>query len=277
MNDNEINKSPIKWLGGKSLLADKVIESIPKHETYVEPFFGAGQVFFKKSNSKIEVINDIHSELINFFIICKERPQELIDSFNYVLTSRDYYNILREQNVSKLNDIQRAHRFYYMIRAGFGGKFGGVFGTGKKSLNRFRWDMIKTHIDFTHERLINVIIENLDYKKIFEIYDYEDAFFFVDPPYLGTSQEGYGDTFEHKDFKYLNKILENIKGKFLMTHNDDKIIRNFFKGFNIENVGKRHSSIASSSKYIASEEIFITNYILEEKHIENGQMTLNEC
>ena len=271
-----MNKSPIKWLGGKSLLADKIIGLIPKHETYIEPFFGAGQVFFRKPKSKIEVINDIHSELINFFMICKERPQELIDSFNYILTSRDYYNMLREQNVSKLNEIQRAHRFYYMIRSGFGGKFGDVFGTGTKKLNGFQWNMVKPHIDFTHKRLINVTIENLDYKKIFEIYDYEDAFFFVDPPYLGTTQEGYGGTFEHKDFKYLSKILENIKGKFLMTHNDDKVIKSFFKSFNIENIGERRSQITSSSEYITSEEIFITNYELIDKHVENGQNTLNE-
>lgn len=277
MDENELNKSPIKWLGGKSLLADKIIDIIPKHETYIEPFFDAGQVFFKKPKSRINVINDIHSELINFFMICKEQPQELIDSFNYILTSRDYYNILREQNVTKLNEIQRAHRFYYMIRAGFGGKFGDVFGTGTKRLNGFQWNTVKPHIDVAHKRLVDTTIENLDYKKIFEIYDYEDAFFFIDPPYLGTSQEGYGDTFKFKDFKHLNKILENIKGKFLMTHNDDKIIRNFFKSFNIENIGERRSSITSSSEYMSNEEIFISNYVLEEKHIEDGQMTLNEC
>ena len=275
MGNNEMNKSPIKCLGGKSLLANKIISVIPKHETYVEPFFGAGQVFFRKPKSKFEVINDIHGELMNFFLMCKEQRQELINSFEYILTSRDYYNMLRKQNVSKLNKIQKAHRFYYMIRASFGGNFDSAFGTGAKHLNGFQWDMIKPHIDFTHERLINVIVESTDYKKIFEIYDYKDAFFFVDPPYLGTRQDGYGVTFEHKDFKHLNKILENIKGKFLMTHNDDKIIRNFFKNFNIENVGKRRSSIVTR-EYMASEEIFITNYILEEKHIEDGQFSLNE-
>ena len=65
----ELDKSPIKWLGGKSLLADKIVDAIPKHETYIEPFFGAGHVFFKKPKSKFEVINDIHSELTNFFIV----------------------------------------------------------------------------------------------------------------------------------------------------------------------------------------------------------------
>ena len=108
MGNNEMNKSPIKWLGGKSLLANKIISVIPKHETYVEPFFGAGQVFFRKPKSKFEVINDIHGELMNFFLMCKEQRQELINSFEYILTSRDYYNMLRKQNVSKLNKIQKA-------------------------------------------------------------------------------------------------------------------------------------------------------------------------
>lgn len=267
--------SPIKWLGGKSLLANSIIELIPKHETYIEPFFGAGQVFFRKPESKYEVINDIHGELINFFRVCKDKSSELIESFDYILTSREYYNILLQQDINKLDEIQRAHRFYYLIRAGFGGKFEDVFGTGTKRLNGFQWKMIKPHVDSTHERLCNVTIENTDYTRIFEIYDYEEAFFFVDPPYLGTSQKGYGGTFERKDFKNLHSFLSSMQGKFIMTHNDTEYIRDKFKNFNIIDAGERRSTINSGSDYICSNEVFITNYKLEEKHMNCNQLSLD--
>ncbi|NGY69510.1 DNA adenine methylase, partial [Clostridium perfringens] len=51
-------KPPITRLGGKSKLRKEIISMMPAHVCYVEPFFGAGWVYFGKSKSKIEVIND---------------------------------------------------------------------------------------------------------------------------------------------------------------------------------------------------------------------------
>ncbi|PWX24989.1 DNA adenine methylase, partial [Clostridium perfringens] len=51
-------KPPITRMGGKSKLRKTIIENIPEHTCYVELFFGAGWVFFGKTPSKVEVIND---------------------------------------------------------------------------------------------------------------------------------------------------------------------------------------------------------------------------
>ena len=59
--------SPFKWVGGKSRLRKFIIPLIPEHQCYVEPFGGAAWVLFGKSPSRIEVLNDIDEELINFF------------------------------------------------------------------------------------------------------------------------------------------------------------------------------------------------------------------
>lgn len=39
-------KSPLAWLGGKSKLADRIIERFPAHKTYCEVFAGAAWVLF---------------------------------------------------------------------------------------------------------------------------------------------------------------------------------------------------------------------------------------
>ncbi|WP_423200924.1 DNA adenine methylase [Clostridium kluyveri] len=38
----------LKWLGAKWSIADKIIELMPKHKIYLEPFFGSGAVFFQR-------------------------------------------------------------------------------------------------------------------------------------------------------------------------------------------------------------------------------------
>ena len=64
-------KPPIPRMGGKSRLRKTILERIPEHTCYVEPFFGAGWVYFGKAPSKVEVINDIDKELINMFRMIK--------------------------------------------------------------------------------------------------------------------------------------------------------------------------------------------------------------
>lgn len=63
--------SPIKWRGGKKNLRKQIIEMIPEHHCYIEPFAGALWVLFGKEKSKVEVINDIDRNLINFYSVIK--------------------------------------------------------------------------------------------------------------------------------------------------------------------------------------------------------------
>ena len=67
-----ILKSPIKWVGGKSKLVDKLIPLIPKHKCYVEVFSGAGWMLFAKEPSTVEVLNDFDSNLMNFWSVIKK-------------------------------------------------------------------------------------------------------------------------------------------------------------------------------------------------------------
>ena len=59
--------SPLKWYGGKFYIVNEILKYIPKHQCYVEPFFGSGHVFFKKSKAMVEVINDIDLNVYSFF------------------------------------------------------------------------------------------------------------------------------------------------------------------------------------------------------------------
>ena len=60
-------KTPLSYYGGKQQLARRILELIPEHRIYCEPFLGGGAIFFAKEPSPVEVINDTNGELINFY------------------------------------------------------------------------------------------------------------------------------------------------------------------------------------------------------------------
>lgn len=111
-------RSPFKWVGGKSRLRKTIIAMLPPHECYVEVFAGAAWVLFGKQPSKVEVLNDIDGEVINFFRVVKEQPEDLIASFEWDLVSREEFERLRDLDPKTLDPVARAHRFYYLIMAG---------------------------------------------------------------------------------------------------------------------------------------------------------------
>lgn len=70
-------KTPIKYWGGKQQLAERIIALIPKHNCYTEAFFGGGAVFFRKGVSKVEIINDLNDNMVNFYKAIKRSFPEL--------------------------------------------------------------------------------------------------------------------------------------------------------------------------------------------------------
>lgn len=160
--------SPIKWVGGKSKLAPKLINLFPRHEGYVEVFAGSGAVLFAKSRGKWEVLNDFDSNLVNFWTVVKENYKEFIDSFEYTLVSREIFNRYKEKyKAGEYKDnIERAHIFYYLVKAGFGAEMKDpCFGTGKDR-NRLRIEDIEKDIKASYNRLKTVTIENDSFENI---------------------------------------------------------------------------------------------------------------
>ena len=67
----------LKYPGAKWRIADWIIENMPTHHSYIEPYFGSGAIFFNKSPSNIETINDLDGEVVNFFEVVRDMPEEL--------------------------------------------------------------------------------------------------------------------------------------------------------------------------------------------------------
>lgn len=252
-------KSPLAWLGGKSRLADRIIERMPDHQTYCEVFAGAAWVLFKKPESKVEIINDINADLTNLYRCVKHHLGELVAQFRWMLVSRDEFDRFLKTPADTLTDIQRAARFFYLAKSSFGARIVrptyGISATGAPRLNLLR---IEEDLSEAHLRLARVFIENKPYDQVIQRFDKPGTLFYVDPPYWDCESD-YGEgLFSREDFGRLAGLLDGLKGRFILSLNDAPGVRETFANFNIEAVKTRYS--ISGAKKQEAAEVLISNF-----------------
>ena len=95
-------KSPLSWVGGKSLLAAKILPLAPAHTCYVEVFAGAAWMLFKKPESKAEVINDINVDLVTLYRVVQHHLDEFVRYFKWMLVAREEFERLRRVDAATL-------------------------------------------------------------------------------------------------------------------------------------------------------------------------------
>ncbi len=211
-------RSPISWIGGKYVLAKKIIPYFPDHVRYVEPFGGAMHILFRKPPVPLEVYNDLDSRLVNFFRTVQSQPEAIYDRLAFALYSREWYE--QEKLVmydADASEVERAAAFYLVNRQCFGGKMG-VWGIDYNGMRTF-FDF-KERLAEAHERLKNVYIEHMDFRKLIPKYDSPGTLFYCDPPYAfnGTrSGKIYNHELEDTDHTELVELLKSIKGRFVLS------------------------------------------------------------
>ncbi|MGS4664856.1 DNA adenine methylase [Citrobacter farmeri] len=236
----------VPWIGGKRRLAKHILPLFPAHTCYVEPFCGAAALYFLKTPSKTEVINDINGELVNLYRVVKHHLEEFVRQFKWALVSRQIYKWLQDTPEETLTDIQRAARFYYLQKQAFGGKVADhTFGTSTTSAPRFNLLRIEEELSMAHLRLSRTLIEHLDWHQCIERYDRPHTLFYCDPPYWGT--EGYGVEFGLENYDHMAELARSIKGKMIISVNDIPEMRQAFKGLNIQTVCINYSLSGKSS------------------------------
>ena len=275
-------RSPIKWAGGKSRLRRQIIDILPEHTCYLEPFCGAAWVLFGKPPSQVEIINDIDGELINFFQVIKHQPEELIQSFDLELVSRQEFESLAGLNPDELNQIERAHRFYYLIMAGWGGeshypRFQTSItdgGHGNRLVGALK--TLRNRIDPVHQRLRTVIIENLDWRECIARYDRDGVVMYIDPPYPGNGVNYAHNMRNWSDHRELAEVLFKSASKWILSSYNNEEVRGLFGEYNIIPVqsssGMRKAK--NNTERVVIQEVLITNYNIQESKSQPKTATL---
>lgn len=248
----------IPWIGGKRRLAAQILPIFPEHSCYVEPFSGAAALFFLKDPVKVEVLNDVNSDLVNLYRVVQHHLDEFVRQFRWALASRQIYGWLKATAPATLTDIQRAARFFYLMKCGFGGKVEGqTFGTATTTPPRLNLLRLEEDLSAVHLRLHQVFIEQLDWAECIRRYDRPHTLFYMDPPYWGT--EGYDVEFGLEQYDKMATLMKTIKGRAVVSVNDIPEMRKAFHGLHMRELSIRYSVGGGTASRKTAGELLISN------------------
>lgn len=257
-------RSPIKWVGGKYKLRKKLISMLPPHQRYVEVFAGAAWVLFGKEPSEYEVLNDIHPEVVNFFKVVKTQPEELISSFRWDLASREEFERLLDLDPQSLDPVDRAHRFFYLVMAGWGGELHRARfqtsisdgGHGNRLIGALK--RLEERILLANRRLQNVTIEQQDWRVCVDHYDEDNTVMYLDPPYPSNNCNYEYNMRSMEIHRDIADRMKQSSAKFLLTTYDRPELVKLFSDFDRLHV--EFPSGMPSENGRTNKEIIVTNF-----------------
>lgn len=217
--------SAFPYVGGKTNLSGWITGQLPDHEVYVEPFGGAAAILLNKNRSNVEVYNDLDGDIVQFFEVARDRPDELEEWVRRTPFSEELHEeyVRAFYNGERPDDaIERAGRFMFLRYTQFAGKYEGPSGfkrdTPRSAAGESSsWANAPEKIQDVCERLQGVSIQHADYRDVIERYDGPTTVFYCDPPYLDKEHTYRVDDFEHAE---LADALAGIEGYAMVSYTD---------------------------------------------------------
>lgn len=198
-------KMPFGWGGGKVKTVQRILEYLPYHNGFIDVFGGSGVVGFTRVPSELEVYNDRYGGVVDFYRCLRNKDlyPQMVDYIKCMPYSREEWYNCYDTWSNILDPIERAAKWYYSLVYSFG-KQGTAFGHSVSGPNATKNAHIRGTDTFQaiHERIQNYIIENADFRTIFEMYGKtDDNIFYCDPPYLNqqSSKAYFGEAFTKTD------------------------------------------------------------------------------
>ena len=112
------------------------------------------------------------------------------------------------------------------------------------------------------QRLSRVVIENKNFSNLLKQYDKEGTLFYCDPPYYKAERyyEKIGYSFTKEQHILLRDMLSHIKGKFIVSYNNEDFIKELYQDFKIEEVERCNNIGNALGKEKNYQELIIKNY-----------------
>lgn len=222
-----VTRPALRYHGGKFRLAPWILQFLPPHRVYVEPFGGGASVLLRKDRSHAEVYNDLDGEVVNLFQVVRDNGEELVRRVELTPFAREEFT----QAYQDCDDpLERARRTLIRSYMGFGSAGASGQSTGfRANSNRpnktpaHDWAGFPCALASIVDRFRGVVIENRDAMKCMLHHDQETTLHYVDPPYvhstrnLRTRAPAYRHEMSDQDHRQLAESLRNLRGMVVLS------------------------------------------------------------
>lgn len=223
----------LRWHGGKWRLAPWIVDHLPRHRVYVEPFGGAASVLLRKPRSYAEIYNDLDGDVVNLFRVLRSPDAaRLVDMIRLTPFARDEFIAAYEHSDDPL---EMARRLIVRSFMGFGTSGAAGLNTGFRA-NSSRsgttpahdWTNYPDALAITIERLAGVVVENRPALEVMRQHDGPDTLHYVDPPYMpetrsrkwrraGQPYHVYRHELDEADHAELLEALNALRGMVVLS------------------------------------------------------------
>lgn len=252
--------SILKYPGAKWRIAEWIIENMIEHHSYVEPYFGSGAVFFNKQASNIETINDLDGEVVNFFEVIRDMPEELAAKIHMTPYARAVYEgVYKQPDITTISKLDRALKFCIKINMSHGFRCNSPKVGWKNDIQgRERayaaqaWNKIPEIVMQAAERLRGVQIEQRPALDIIKRFNHPKCLIYCDPPYLLSTRRGKQYNVEMSNREHeelLNALLEN-KSKIMISGYESDLYNDALKNWIKKTVFSQTQSLIKAKEVI---------------------------
>jgi DNA adenine methylase len=243
----------LKYHGGKSYLARKIVARMPEHLHYVEPYFGGGAVLLAKPHEGVsEVVNDIDRDLMNFWLVLQ--GQDDFRSFVRLCQATPFSEAVwqsadlefaewPEPDEQASSRVVRAWKYFVHVRQSLAGRRK-TFATLSRSRTRrgmneqaSAWLSAVDGLAEVHERLRRVVILCRDALDVIRQQDGRNTLFYLDPPYVAEARscpDVYRHEMTHEDHVRMLDVVLACRGKVMLSGYDNSLYRDRLAGWQKE-------------------------------------------
>ncbi len=186
-------RPPFAYYGGKTTLAPRIAELLPPHEHYVEPFAGSLAVLLAKKPSRAETVNDLDGDLMTFWRVLRDQPEEL--ERVCALTPHSRAELALAASLDVEDEVERARRVFVRLtqsRSHSMKQTGWWYGRNPLGRHQTHLESVRgfaARLPTVAGRLASVTLESRDALGVMRDYGTEPtACLYVDPPYLGETR-----------------------------------------------------------------------------------------
>lgn len=185
-------KPPLAYYGGKTTLADRIAALLPPHEHYVEPYAGSLAVLLAKRPARMETVNDLDKDLMTFWRVLRDRPEDLERVCALTPHSRAEHLAAYEDATDELEQARRVWVRLTQGRSGTMRRTGWRYYVNPSGSSISMAAYLEAYVErLAHaaQRLHAVSLECRPALEVIAAYgQHDDVLLYVDPPYLGSTR-----------------------------------------------------------------------------------------